>query len=437
MALELAPNEGPRHRPGGRGGEAADAADRRPRQAGGAVRRHLPADRLRAVERRELRLPQGRRAHPVQVAQPGPARHPDLADVDHARQLRDAGAGAAAGRQALVPRQRRRDLPVPEPDPRREARHRRSSSAPTTCTGWTSPRWCRRTARAARPARWPRSGSRSGSPTSSASSTSTPTTRRGSATSSRSPPTRSACPTARARCSPRWATTSSTPTRCVEAVTRDATEIGSKHDMGGDIVPAFVRRQQAGVYDYKDNDVAGSTDRDRGYWRDVGTLGSYYAAHMDVVSPLPIFNLYNFDWPIYTSYGPQPPAKLVQGAGGATVLADEAVLSPGVVVTGGTGTPLGALAGGARRLRGRGGRLGADERRARRRGRRGAQRDRGQERRGPAGRAARGRPARPTAPAASWWRTGSPCSARTRHSQVKGIAATGYRRRILEWRRSR
>ena len=59
----------------------------------------------------------------------------------------------------------------------------------------------------------------------------------------------------------------------VEAVTRDATTDGSKHDMGGDIVPAFVRRSQAGVYDYKDNVVPGSTDRDRGYWRDVGTLG--------------------------------------------------------------------------------------------------------------------------------------------------------------------
>src|SRR6478609_2285512 len=73
----------------------------------------------------------------------------------------------------------------------------------------------------------------------------------------------------------------------VEAVTRDATEIGSKHDMGGDIVPSFVRRQQAAVYDYINNDVPGSTDRDRGYWRDVGTLSSFYDAHMDVVSPLP------------------------------------------------------------------------------------------------------------------------------------------------------
>ena len=59
----------------------------------------------------------------------------------------------------------------------------------------------------------------------------------------------------------------------VEAVTSDSMLDGSKHDMGGDIVPAFVRRADAGVYDFKDNDVAGSTDRDRGYWRDVGTLG--------------------------------------------------------------------------------------------------------------------------------------------------------------------
>ena len=122
----------------------------------------------------------------------------------------------------------------------------------------------------------------------------------------------------------------------VEAVTRDSTEVGSKHDMGGDIVPAFVRRNQAGVYDFKDNHVDGATDRDRGYWRDVGTIGSYYAAHMDLVSPLPVFNLYNFDWPLYTSYGPQPPVKITQGEHGQPASALEAVLSPGVVVSGGS-----------------------------------------------------------------------------------------------------
>jgi glucose-1-phosphate adenylyltransferase len=122
----------------------------------------------------------------------------------------------------------------------------------------------------------------------------------------------------------------------VDSVTRDATTDGSRHDMGGDIVPAFVRRAQAAVYDYRDNMVPGSTERDRGYWRDVGTLASYHAAHMDVVSPLPVFNMYNFEWPIYTSYGPQPPAKLVQGPDGTRATTDEAVLSPGVVVSGGS-----------------------------------------------------------------------------------------------------
>ena len=105
--------------------------------------------------------------------------------------------------------------------------------------------------------------------------------------------------------------------------------------MGGDIVPWFVDKSESAVYDYKDNEVPGSTDRDRGYWRDVGTMRSYYDAHMDVVSPLPVFNLYNFDWPIFTSYGPQPPVKLVKGADGTDPVAEEALLSPGVVVSGG------------------------------------------------------------------------------------------------------
>ena len=120
-----------------------------------------------------------------------------------------------------------------------------------------------------------------------------------------------------------------------EAVTADAYLDDSKHDMGGDIIPAFVDRGEAGVYDYKDNDVPGSNDRDRGYWRDVGTMSSYYAAHMDLVAPLPVFNLYNREWPIYTSYGPQPPAKLVEGDGGTPVTTFNSILSPGVVVTGG------------------------------------------------------------------------------------------------------
>ncbi|UAL30534.1 glucose-1-phosphate adenylyltransferase [Nocardioides rotundus] len=121
----------------------------------------------------------------------------------------------------------------------------------------------------------------------------------------------------------------------VEAVTADAELEGSKHDMGGDIVPAFVSRGEAAVYDFKDNEVPGATERDRDYWRDVGTLQSYYEAQMDIVAPVPVFNLYNFDWPIYTSYGPQPPAKISRGADDQFVVAESCVLAPGVVVSGG------------------------------------------------------------------------------------------------------
>ncbi|RZT17877.1 glucose-1-phosphate adenylyltransferase [Mycobacterium sp. BK558] len=121
-----------------------------------------------------------------------------------------------------------------------------------------------------------------------------------------------------------------------DAVTRDATFDASKHDMGGDIVPWFVDRSESAVYDFKDNDVPGSYERDRDYWRDVGTMKSYFDAHMDLVAPLPEFNLYNSAWPIFTSYGALPPAKLVEGGVGTPTMTHNSILSPGVVITGGT-----------------------------------------------------------------------------------------------------
>ncbi len=69
--------------------------------------------------------------------------------------------------------------------------------------------------------------------------------------------------------------------------------------MGGDIVPDFVDRGDAGVYDLQRNEVPGSTDRDQYYWRDVGTIDSFFDAHMDLIAPVPVFNLYNQDWPIF------------------------------------------------------------------------------------------------------------------------------------------
>ncbi|GGK74926.1 glucose-1-phosphate adenylyltransferase [Ornithinimicrobium pekingense] len=121
-----------------------------------------------------------------------------------------------------------------------------------------------------------------------------------------------------------------------EAVRADAEREGSKHDMGGDIVPAFVDQGDAWVYDFKDNDIPGASERDHAYWRDVGTIESYYDAHMDLISIHPVFNLYNEAWPIYTNYGPHPPAKFVHGSGDRIGHAVNSAVSPGCVISGST-----------------------------------------------------------------------------------------------------
>jgi len=122
----------------------------------------------------------------------------------------------------------------------------------------------------------------------------------------------------------------------VRAVTADAENPTSRHDMGGDLIPAFVERGTAGVYDFIRNDVPGSIDRDRNYWRDVGTLDSYFDANQDLISIEPVFNLYNYDWPLYTGYTGLPPAKFVHAGPGRLGHAADSIVSPGVLVSGAT-----------------------------------------------------------------------------------------------------
>jgi glucose-1-phosphate adenylyltransferase len=115
----------------------------------------------------------------------------------------------------------------------------------------------------------------------------------------------------------------------LDALTMDAGNSDSDHDMGGDIIPMLVERGEAAVYDFADNVVPGATDRDRGYWRDVGTLDAYYDAHTDLVSVHPVFNLYNRLWPIRTETPPLPPAKFVQGG-----TAHDSIVSLGSIISG-------------------------------------------------------------------------------------------------------
>jgi glucose-1-phosphate adenylyltransferase len=119
-----------------------------------------------------------------------------------------------------------------------------------------------------------------------------------------------------------------------EAVTQDSQDERSKHDMGGNIIPMLVERGEANVYDFRDNVVPGSNDRDRGYWRDVGTLDSFYEANMDLIAIHPVFNLYNFDWPIFTDHPPWPPAKFVHGWQERVGRAVGSLVSAGSVISG-------------------------------------------------------------------------------------------------------
>jgi len=120
-----------------------------------------------------------------------------------------------------------------------------------------------------------------------------------------------------------------------EAILADAVAEDSRHDMGGNIIPGLVEKDMAYVYDFDDNDVPGQSDRERGYWRDVGTIDAYYEASLDLVALEPLFDLYNEDWPIFTWHFPYPPAKFVHDSTDRRGMAVNSLVSPGAVVSGG------------------------------------------------------------------------------------------------------
>ncbi len=124
----------------------------------------------------------------------------------------------------------------------------------------------------------------------------------------------------------------------LQALKDDAESETSKHDMGGDIVPYFVDKGTCAFYDFVDNDVPGSTVRDKDYWRDVGTIDSYYDAHMDLIAVMPVFNAYNDEWPLHQGLITHPPAKFIHSEEGRMGHAADSVVSPGVIVSGATVT---------------------------------------------------------------------------------------------------
>ena len=121
-----------------------------------------------------------------------------------------------------------------------------------------------------------------------------------------------------------------------QAAIADAEDPESRHDIGGDLLPKLVAEGQAFVYDFMSNRVPGQTERERGYWRDVGTLDAFYESHMDLVSVDPTFDLYNAQWPIYAYQPPLPPAKFVFEEPGRVGQALDSMVASGVIVSGAT-----------------------------------------------------------------------------------------------------
>ncbi len=119
-----------------------------------------------------------------------------------------------------------------------------------------------------------------------------------------------------------------------EAIRTDAADDGSVHDVGGNLIPAMVKSGEAHYYDFTTNLVPGG-EEDPPYWRDVGTLDSYYDAHMDLVAPEPHFNMYNRMWPIHSLGRDLPPAKFVRD-GERHCDVTNTLVSRGVIVSGGT-----------------------------------------------------------------------------------------------------
>jgi len=126
------------------------------------------------------------------------------------------------------------------------------------------------------------------------------------------------------------------PAVLIEALRADAARADSTHDFGRDIVPALTRSGLAYAYDFAQNRIPGSfTEEELAYWRDVGTIETYYEANLDLKNVQPQLNLYNWKWPIMTARFNDPPAKFVFDEAQRRGTVVQSVVSPGCILAGG------------------------------------------------------------------------------------------------------
>ncbi|MET0116846.1 MAG: glucose-1-phosphate adenylyltransferase [Sedimenticola sp.] len=118
----------------------------------------------------------------------------------------------------------------------------------------------------------------------------------------------------------------------LEVLEQDALNSNSGHDFGKDIIPGLI--EGGSVYGYSFGGDTGRVSPDR-YWRDVGTLDSFYEANMELLDPVPSLDLYQPDWPIRTYQSQYPPARTVPGKSGSEGIFINSIAAGGVVIAGG------------------------------------------------------------------------------------------------------
>jgi len=118
----------------------------------------------------------------------------------------------------------------------------------------------------------------------------------------------------------------------LNALAEDAAASDSKHDFGHDIIPKLIKTERVSAFQFGEKKGRVTPD---GYWRDVGTIDSYYNANMDLLKPVPPMNLYQNDWPIRTYQSQHPPCRTVPGDEGNEGMFINSIASSGVVISGG------------------------------------------------------------------------------------------------------
>jgi glucose-1-phosphate adenylyltransferase len=120
----------------------------------------------------------------------------------------------------------------------------------------------------------------------------------------------------------------------LEELEVDANDKESHHDFGKDILPGICPTRRVFAYNLYENKIAGMAESPP-YWRDVGTITSYYEANMDLKNPMPSLNLYNPKWPMRSVKYHDPPAKVVIDAEGRLGHLENSLIAGGSVVSGG------------------------------------------------------------------------------------------------------